>query len=118
MQAVIARSFAFIYARNQPSLGLLGIVMTNDTFYEAAKEGEDIEIDVTNRRITVAGKAFDFKLSEIEYMLTRNKGISESYKMYGKALWQELTATSGSGKETASGIEQNVMKSPDKRMDW
>lgn len=46
VQAVIARSFAFIYGRNQPSLGLLGIVMSDERFYEAAKEGEEIEIDL------------------------------------------------------------------------
>jgi 3-isopropylmalate dehydratase small subunit len=32
VQCVIARSFAFIYARNQPNLGLLGIVMEDEEF--------------------------------------------------------------------------------------
>jgi 3-isopropylmalate dehydratase small subunit len=92
VQAVIARSFAFIYGRNQPSLGLLGITIFDEAFFEAATEGKDISIDVPTRTIVVGdGTVFKFKMAEMEYRLTVNKGITESYKMYGKAIWEKLT---------------------------
>jgi hypothetical protein len=90
--AVIAKSFACIYGRNQPSLGLLGIAMSDDAFFEAVTEGEEITIDVPTRTIVVGGrKNFKFKMAEMEYRVTVSKGISESYKMYGKAIWERLT---------------------------
>lgn len=88
MQAVIAKSFAFIYRRNQLSLGLLSIAMSDDAFFEAVTEGEEITIDVPTRTIVVGGKNLKFKMAEMEYRLTVNNGISESYKMYGKAIWE------------------------------
>ena len=90
VQAVIARSFAFIYSRNQPSLGLLGIVMDNEAFFEAAVEGEDISIHVEDRSIMVGGKVFQFRLSNMEYKLTVNNGIAKTYSRFGKSIWQKL----------------------------
>ena len=115
MQAVIAKSFAFIYGRNQPSLGLLGIIMSEEAFFEAATEGEEISIDVSTRTIVVGGrKEFEFKMAEMEYRLTVSKGISESYKMYGKAIWEKLTESDTRVKvgDDADG------KVVDKRMEW
>ena len=115
VQAVIAKSFAFIYGRNQPSLGLLGIIMSDEAFFEAAVEGEEISIDVPTRTIVVGGqKEFKFKMAEMEYRLTVNKGISESYKMYGKAIWEKLTES-----DTRVKIEDDAEgKVADKRMEW
>jgi hypothetical protein len=96
VQAVIARSFAFIYGRNQPSLGLLGVTITDEEFYAAAQEGEDITLDIPTRTITVGGKSFAFKLSEMEYNLTINNGVAQSYRRFGKGIWERFT---GAGKE-------------------
>jgi 3-isopropylmalate dehydratase small subunit len=116
VQAVIAKSFAFIYGRNQPSLGLLGILMSDDDFYAAATEGEEISIDVPTRTIVVGGqkKEFKFKMAEMEYRLTVNKGISESYKMYGKAIWEKLTE---SDTRVKVGNDEDG-KVADKRIEW
>ncbi|KAK4905945.1 hypothetical protein LTR49_024831 [Elasticomyces elasticus] len=92
VQAVIAKSFAFIFGRNQPNLGLLGIVMIDDDFYAAAKDGEEIVIDIPKRTISVAARSFPFQLSEIEYKLTQNKGVAQSYRRFGKAIWEKLTS--------------------------
>lgn len=114
VQAVIARSFAFIYGRNQPSLGLLGISMSNDGFFEVATEGEEISIDVPTRTIRVGGKDFKFRLAEMEYRLTMNKGITEAYKRYGKAIWEKLTES-----DTDVKVEEEMVgKMTDKRLDW
>jgi hypothetical protein len=103
VKAVIARSFSFIYGRNQPSLGLLGITMTDDDFYATALDGTDIEIDFPKRKILVGGKEFGFKMADMEYRLTTNKGLSESYKKFGWAIWEKMT-------EKRVGMGENVPK--------
>ncbi len=44
VQAVIAKSFAFIYARNQPNMSLLGVIVKDEAFYSLAIEGADVEV--------------------------------------------------------------------------
>ena len=40
VQAAIAKSYAYIYSRNQPNMALLGLIPKDfDTFYELAQEG-------------------------------------------------------------------------------
>lgn len=107
VKCVIARSFAFIYGRNQPNLGLLGITIQDDEFYKLANEGEEIEIDVDGRVAKIAGKEFKFPLTDIEISLLGTKGIASAYKMYGKAVFERLT---GGDEETENmkKDEQNV----------
>ncbi len=106
VKCVIARSFAFIYARNQPNLGLLGIVMNDEKFYELAKDGAEIEINVDERIVVVGGNRFPFTVSDLEVSLWKQGGISEAFKIWGKGLLEKMTATKGSGrvaaKETSS----------------
>jgi homoaconitase/3-isopropylmalate dehydratase large subunit/3-isopropylmalate dehydratase small subunit len=117
VKAVIARSFAFIYSRNQPSLGLLGIVMEDDDFYAAALEGEDINIDVGTRSIEVAGKKFPFRLSNMEYKLTVNNGIAKTYGRFGKAIWQRLMQEEGP-REGTKAVMKDEAASLDSRLNW
>jgi hypothetical protein len=96
-------------------LGLLGIIMSDDAFFDAATEGERISIDVPTRTIVVCdGKVFKFKMAEMEYRLTVNKGIAESYRMYGKAIWEQLTESDVKVK-VGDDTEERVV---DKRMEW
>lgn len=113
MKAVIARSFAFIYSRNQPSLGLLGIVMDNDEFYAKAKEDANISIDLQKRMIEVGGEEFPFQLSDIEFQLMENKGVAASFRKYGKSLWKKMTDSESDASET-----EEHFKPVDKRMEW
>ena len=115
---MIARSFAFIYGRNQPSLGLLGIVMGEEAFYEAAVEGAEIEIDVPARKIRVGGREFGFKMAEMEYRLTMNKGITEAYRKFGKAIWEKLTEVDGEAKVGGALDGDGEGRGADKRMEW
>jgi 3-isopropylmalate dehydratase small subunit len=115
VKAVIARSFAFIYGRNQASLGLLGIIMSDDAFFEAAAEGEKISIDVPTRTIVVGDwRVFKFKIAEMECRLTVKKGITQSYSMYGKAIWEKLTE----GDVEVKVSDETEGKVVDKRMEW
>jgi 3-isopropylmalate dehydratase small subunit len=94
VQCVIARSFAFIYARNQPNLGLLGIVMEDDEFYKLAVDEADIEIRVDDRIVKVGGREFDFKLSELEMRLWEQGGMSAAFAKWGKAMLENVTGQS------------------------
>lgn len=49
-----------------PSLGLLGITMEDEHFFQLATDGMSVAIDLNSRIIEVAGKTFGFKLSQME----------------------------------------------------
>jgi 3-isopropylmalate dehydratase small subunit len=91
VQAVIARPFSFIYGRNQSTLGLLVIIMSDEVFFSAATENSKVEIDVLGRKIRVAGMEFGFSLTEMEYKLMVNRGMNEAYKRFGGAIWEKMT---------------------------
>ncbi|GFP54384.1 putative aconitate hydratase [Trichoderma asperellum] len=46
VQCVIAQSFAFIYGRNQPNLGLPGIIIQDEKFFQLAQSGEEVVVDM------------------------------------------------------------------------
>ena len=50
---VIAKSFAFVYTRNQLNSGLLGIAITKVNFYEAAVDGASIDIDLERFKVRI-----------------------------------------------------------------
>lgn len=99
VKCVISKSFAFIFGRNVPSLGLLGFNITDETFYEAAKDGRRIEVDVVSRKVRIkkddGWESWDFVLSDMEEELTVNKGVTASFRKYGKRIWDEFTKGSG-----------------------
>ncbi|KAK3333795.1 hypothetical protein B0T19DRAFT_419173 [Cercophora scortea] len=92
VQCVIARSFAFIFARNMPNLGLLGIVMDDDEFYRLARDGAEIVVDVDGRTVKVGGREFGFVLSELEIQLWRQGGMSRAFATWGKGLLAKMTS--------------------------
>ncbi|CAM1505960.1 Fc.00g115970.m01.CDS01 [Cosmosporella sp. VM-42] len=91
VQCVIARSFAFIYARNQPNLGLLGIVIEDNTLHEAAQDGIPIEVDLNVRQVRIGSQSWDFKLDDMELALVENDGMTESYRKFGREVFEKLT---------------------------
>ncbi|CAM1507616.1 Fc.00g072570.m01.CDS01 [Cosmosporella sp. VM-42] len=96
VKCVIARSFAFIYSRNQPSLGLLGIAMEEDEFFEAAKDGISIDINLAKNFIVVDGREFPFQLSKMERELIDLGGITPAFMKFGKQVFDAL-CSSGNG---------------------
>ncbi|KAF7179654.1 hypothetical protein CNMCM7691_008703 [Aspergillus felis] len=92
IKCVIAKSFAFIFQRNMPNLGLLGITMPNEAFYAAAKDGSHISIDLHAHVIGIDGLQFEFQLSHIEQELFRHGGITSAFRKFGNRLFEELTA--------------------------
>ncbi|KAJ1736912.1 hypothetical protein LPJ72_000962 [Coemansia sp. Benny D160-2] len=118
VKAVIAKSYAFIYSRNQPNMALLGIVLKDDKFYQLAQEGAEVSIDLPNRKIYCCGYSFSFNLSTMEERLILGGGVTEMYKKYGNLLFRAAiaadpesvlkNATGGScGKPTSCGDSES-----------
>jgi 3-isopropylmalate dehydratase small subunit len=114
IQCVIARSFAFIYARNQPNLGLLGIVMNDEEFYKLAKDEAQIEIHVDRRIIKVGGKEFEFSLSELEIQLWEQGGMTASFVRWGKGVLERMTT----GKKVPMKEGTTPISTHDKELKW
>ncbi|KAI1172357.1 aconitase iron-sulfur domain-containing protein [Nemania sp. FL0916] len=94
IKCVIAESFGFIYARNQPNLGLLGIRVPSEgdgkRLYDIAKMGSEIEIDVAASAIRCGGIEVPFELSAIEKQLIEIGGIQKAFGLFGKDLFTQL----------------------------
>ncbi|KAJ5131574.1 uncharacterized protein N7515_007613 [Penicillium bovifimosum] len=99
IEAVIARSFAFIFNRNMRTLGLLGFTITDNAFYEALADGDAIHVDVVRQIVVVNGKQFAVKLGNIERELIARQGAVEGYKLLGRDLWEEMTTNSSSSSQ-------------------
>ena len=109
VRCVIARSFAFIYGRNQPNLGLLGFVIQDEGFYEVAVDGKGIEVDVGARvvRVEGCGVEWGFELSAIEEQLWRVGGMGRAFRRWGKAVLEVMTEGTGVGGEEGM-MEEDV----------
>lgn len=114
VQCVIAKSFSFIYGRNQPTLGLLGITMQDGSFYENATDGSEITIDVYGRGISIGERRWKFELDNLEIKMLQNKGLAEAYKKFGKNVFDCLCE----GKEDASGSLGMETTHMDSSLEW
>ena len=98
IRAVIAKSYAFIYARNQPNMALLGVTVKDfDRFYGLVLEGCTIKMDVAKRRVTVNidernghEEEFEMVLSQMEERLISGGGVTDLYNKYDKSLFRAI----------------------------
>ncbi|RDW80791.1 putative 3-isopropylmalate dehydratase [Coleophoma crateriformis] len=93
VECVIAKSFSFIYGRNQPNIGLLGLNILDEDFYELARTGSDIKIDIPGRIVQIEGRSFSFALDDMELSLIKNRGLATAYKTFGKNVFASLCDT-------------------------
>jgi 3-isopropylmalate dehydratase small subunit len=125
VKCVIARSFAFIYGRNQPNLGLLGFEMEDDKFWSLVEDGQDISVDLDKLMVTVGGRdgeSFPFKLSMMQRRLFEVGGIAKAFGRWGKALWDSLTATTPrtavAAKMSGPTVQSIEKKGSESKMEW
>jgi 3-isopropylmalate dehydratase small subunit len=90
VQCVIAESFAFIFSRNSPSLGLVAITITDPAFYKLATDGVELSIDLEANRLQVCGETFCFDFSSMERQLMELGGITQAFHKHGKTLFQTM----------------------------
>jgi 3-isopropylmalate dehydratase small subunit len=53
VQAVIARSYAYIFSRNYKNFSLVCIKLADDRFYELAAPGSEITVNMRGRTVEV-----------------------------------------------------------------
>jgi 3-isopropylmalate dehydratase small subunit len=90
IKCVIARSFAFIYGRNQANLGLLGIVMDDEEFYRLAEDGRDISISLSERSIKLGDRQWNFNVSKMELELIASGGVTPAFRRFGHKLFEAM----------------------------
>ncbi|KAI0112253.1 hypothetical protein GGR51DRAFT_557435 [Nemania sp. FL0031] len=107
IKCVIAESFAFIYARNQPNLGLVGIQVSREgdgeKLYDNAQMGSEIEVDMDASVIRCGGGTFHFKLSAMEKQLIQVGGIEKAFERFGKDLFNQLCRTQNRPPQNTTG---------------
>lgn len=80
-----------------PNLGLLGITMQNEAFYDAVADGENISIDFDARTIHTHGQQFQFELSQMEQELFNRGGIASAFRYFGNKLFEVMASKGPSG---------------------
>ncbi|CAG8680923.1 18623_t:CDS:2, partial [Acaulospora morrowiae] len=121
VKVVIAKSYAYIYGRNQPNMALLGVTVDDEEFYTLAQEGVEVTVNVKDRKVICDGKEFKFELSEMEEKLIAAGGVTEMYKKYGINLFRVAISSSESGQSSCASeatLEDKSCGSGTKELVW
>lgn len=108
VQAIIARSFGYIFSRNYQNFSLIGIQLNDDRFYELVQDNVEIEIQMVGRIIKVKGETFRFNMSLFEEKLLAGGGIMPLYKKFGNRLFR--VAVQSDDQEEDSTCSSNCNK--------
>jgi aconitate hydratase/homoaconitate hydratase len=93
VEAIVARSYAFIHKRNLVNEALPFLVVHDPRFYELASEGEEIEVDPGAGRVKVRGQEFPAEEpSRIIQALVGEGGIVPAIQHHGTSVFEKLTA--------------------------
>jgi len=95
VQAVIAKSYAFIHKRNLVNEALPYLVVTDEAFYELAGEGEELAVDLAAGRVThvATGKSFEARpLAQVVRALAREGGLVPAIQRHGSRVFSVLSA--------------------------
>jgi aconitate hydratase/homoaconitate hydratase len=93
VEAIVAKSFAFIHKRNLVNEALPFLVVQDAEFYALAGEGEEIEVDLAQGRVRVAGRSFVAEApSKIIQALVGEGGIVPAIQRHGTTVFEKLTA--------------------------
>jgi aconitate hydratase/homoaconitate hydratase len=93
VQAIVAKSYAFIHKRNLVNEALPFLVVHDPAFYELAAEGAEIEVDLAQGRVAIAGRSFAAESpSKIIQALVGEGGIVPAIQHHGTSVFEKLTA--------------------------
>ena len=93
MQAVVARSYAFIHKRNLVNEAVPYLVVKDEAFYAAAVEGAALSIDLATGTLKVGDQSFQaLAPSPIVQALQREGGIVPAIRRHGAEVFGALTA--------------------------
>jgi 3-isopropylmalate dehydratase small subunit len=95
IEAVIARSYAFIHKRNLVNEALPHLVLRDPAFYELVQEGADLEVDLSTGvvRDVATGREFHAQLpTPMLQALQAEGGLVPAVRHHGKQVFAELSA--------------------------
>jgi 3-isopropylmalate dehydratase small subunit len=95
IQAVIARSYAFIHKRNLVNEALPYLVIRDPEFYEVASEGAELDVDLTSGHVRDVPSGREFQAQTPTPMiqaLTAEGGLVAAVKRHGADVFTELSA--------------------------
>jgi aconitate hydratase/homoaconitate hydratase len=95
IQAVVARSFAFIHKRNLVNEALPFLMVSDDAFYELAQEGAELSVDLASNEVKhlATGKTFRATPpSAVISVLRREGGLVDAIKHRGPKVFEALAA--------------------------
>ena len=93
VQAIVAKSYAFIHKRNLVNEALPFLVVQDGRFYELAGEGDEIEVDLASGAVRLKGEEFSAEQpSRIIQALAGEGGIVPAIQHHGTAVFEKLTA--------------------------
>ncbi|HKS69141.1 MAG TPA: aconitase family protein, partial [Ktedonobacterales bacterium] len=95
IQAVIAKSYAFIHKRNLVNEALPYLVIDDDEFYALASEGAELEVDLATGTVrdVASGRTFQAQVpSPMIQALTAEGGLVAAVKRHGPEVFTKLSA--------------------------
>ncbi len=93
IQAIVAKSYAFIHKRNLVNEAVPFLVVHDEAFYAAAAEGAEISLDLAQGRVTMAGRTYAAETpSKIIQALASEGGIVPAIQHHGTSVFEKLTA--------------------------
>jgi 3-isopropylmalate dehydratase small subunit len=95
IQAVIARSYAFIHKRNLVNEALPYLVIRDEAFYDLATEGAELEVELASGvvRHVASGREFQAQTpTPMIQALTAEGGLVKAIQAHGKDVFAALTA--------------------------
>jgi aconitate hydratase/homoaconitate hydratase len=95
IQAIIAKSYAFIHKRNLVNEALSYLVITDPAFYEVAAEGAELEVDLATGRVREVASGREFQAqapSPMIQALRAEGGLVPAVKRHGAEVFEVLTA--------------------------
>jgi aconitate hydratase/homoaconitate hydratase len=95
IQAVIAKSYAFIHKRNLVNEALTYLVVTDPEFHALVKEDDALKVDLAKGQVThvTSGKTFNAESpSAIVQALAREGGLVPAIQRHGNQVFEALSA--------------------------
>lgn len=123
VQCVIAKSFAFIYGRNQPNLGLLGIEINDPLFWAIVDHNKSVKIDLDRALVQLEvnsgfWESFSFRLSPMQRRLMECGGVEKAFNKYGKRVWQALTTPASDAQSSVKSPVTPALDADPKTTEW
>jgi aconitate hydratase/homoaconitate hydratase len=93
VQAIVAKSFAFIHKRNLVNEAVPFVVLTDPEFYERIRDGEPLSISAETGVVRMSGHDYQAEsVSNIAFRIQSAGGIVPAVQKHGKDTFNVLTA--------------------------